>query len=161
MSARILIVDDIPSYLDEAAEQLRAEGYEVACAGSGLEGLALLQREPFNAILLDLNMAGLSGGETCRRIKAQPALRDTPLLILTAQAEAQALADSIEAGADDYVTKSGDLAVLKARLKAQLRRRQFEDENRGFREQLLRQEMDAREWRGAQELAAKRAAHIV
>jgi signal transduction histidine kinase len=72
------------------------------------------------------------------------------VLILTAESEGQALADCINAGADDYVTKSGDLSVLKARLKAQLRRRQFEAENRGFREQLLRSEMDARDLQASQ-----------
>ena len=160
MSTRVLIVDDSPTYLGEAAHQLEQEGYAVVCAGSGQACLDLLGAESVGAILLDLNMAGLSGMETCQRIKAQAALRDVPLLILTAESENQALAESINAGADDYVTKSGDLTVLKARLKAQLRRRQFEAENRGFREQLLRREMDARDLLASQALAQKRADHI-
>jgi DNA-binding response OmpR family regulator len=157
---RILVVDDSPSYLAEVAEQLRQESYDVVCAASGQEALDLLGAQSVDSILLDLNMPGLSGQETCQRVKAQPAWRDIPLIILTARSEAEAMLEGINAGADDYITKSADFDVLKARLKAQLRRRQFEDENRLFREQLLRKEMEALEMRAVQELAEDRAVHI-
>ena len=80
--------------------------------------------------------------------------------MLTSLSESEAMLEGINAGADDYITKSADFNVLTARLKAQLRRRQFEDENRGFREQLLRSEMEALEMRAVRELAETRAAHI-
>jgi DNA-binding response OmpR family regulator len=157
---RILAVDDSPTFRAELAEQLRGEGYDVIAVGSGEEALRLLEVQSVDAILLDRTMPGLSGQEVCAAIKANPALRNIPLLMLTASQERQAMLDGISAGADDYITKTADFSVLKARLKAQLRRCQFEDENRAFREQLLRHEMEALEMQAVKELADTRAANI-
>ncbi|MBI3723412.1 response regulator [bacterium] len=157
---RLLAVDDSLTYLHELAGQLRDEGYDVALARSGEEALDLLAVQPVDAILLDLVMPGLSGQETCRRIKSSPAWRETPVLILTAHDDRGAMLEGINAGADDYIGKSSDFEVLKARLRAQMRRRQFEDENRRIREALLRREQDALEARAARELAEVRAAQM-
>jgi len=157
---RILAVDDSLTYLSELAEELRQEGYDVVSAASGEEALELLAVQSVDAILLDFMMPGLSGKETCQMIKAHPSWRDVPLMILTALDERDAMLESINAGADDYITKSSEFDVLKARLRAQLRRRQFEDENRVFREQLLRREMEALEVQAVRELAETRATHI-
>lgn len=140
---RILAVDDSPTYLEHIAEQLRDEGYEVIKARSGEEALELLTVENVDCILLDLRMPGLSGTETCARIKSTPSLRRTPLIMLTALDERESMIEGINAGADDYVTKAASFDVIKARLRAQLRRKQFEDENRQIREELLRKEADA------------------
>ncbi len=155
---RILAVDDSPTYLQAVASQLRDDGYDVVLASSGEEALELLAIQPVSCILLDLVMPGMSGHETCRRIKSDPALRDIPLVILTAREEQQAMIDGINAGADDYIPKSTDFDVLRARLRAQMRRKHFEDENRHMREQLLRREIDAAEARAAREVAEVRAA---
>lgn len=157
---RVLAVDDSPTYLAELSEQLRQEGYDVVCAASGEEALELLAVQGVDAILLDMLMPGLGGKETCLRIKSQPAWRDLPLLLLTSLSEGEAMLEGINAGADDYITKGAEFDVLKARLRAQLRRRQFEDENRAFRERLLRSEMEALEVEAVRELAEARAAHI-
>jgi two-component system NtrC family sensor kinase len=157
---RVLAVDDSPSYLGELSEKLREEGYDVVQAVSGEDALQLLAVQSVDAILMDLSMPGLSGKEACRRIKAKPAWREIPLLILTATEEREAMLEGINAGADDYITKSSDFNVLMARLKAQLRRRQFEDENQAFREQLLRREMEALELQAVRELSETRAQHI-
>jgi PAS domain S-box-containing protein len=142
---RILAVDDSHTFLNELCEQLRGEGYDVVAARSGAEALELLAAQPVDCILLDLVMPEMSGEETCRRIKAEPAWRDIPLIILTALDEAAAMIAGINAGADDYITKTGEFGILKARLHAQLRRKQFEDETREIREQLHRREMQALE----------------
>jgi len=102
-------------------------------------------------------MPGLSGHETCRRIKSSPGWRHVPLMMLTALEERQAMIEGINAGADDYIPKSSDFEVLSARLRAQIRRKQFEDENRHIREQLLQAEIEAAEARSARELAETRA----
>jgi light-regulated signal transduction histidine kinase (bacteriophytochrome) len=146
--------------LAELSDRLREDAYDVIAAASGEDALALLAAQNVDAILLDRMMPGLSGQETCRRIKANPAWRDIPLLLLTASQERQDVLDGIQAGADDYIIKSEDFNVLKARLRAQLRRRQFEDENRIFRERILRQEMEALEMQAVKELAENRADHI-
>jgi signal transduction histidine kinase len=144
---KILAVDDSPTYLDELARHLRDEGYDVVKAVSGEEALELLSMQPVDAVLLDVVMPGLSGTEVCRRVKQAPALRYVPLIMLTAVSESEAMIQGMNAGADDYVTKSADFDVLKARLRAQLRRKQFEDENRRMREQLLAKESETRQAR--------------
>jgi PAS domain S-box-containing protein len=154
---RILAVDDSMTYLEELSDQLRGEGYEVIQARSGQEALDLLGVQSVDCILMDLVMPWLSGKETCVRIKKVPEWRDIPLVLITAHEEGEAMIEGINAGADDYIRKSSDFEVLKARLRAQLRRKQFEDENRQIREQLLGKELEAAEARAAKELAETRA----
>jgi two-component system, NtrC family, sensor kinase len=154
---KILAVDDSPTYLHALADTLRGEGYDVVLASSGEEALALLGVQPVDCVLLDLMMPGIGGEETCRRIKAAPAIRDTPLIMLTALEDREAMIRGLAAGADDFIAKSSDLAVLKARVLAQIRRKQFEDEHRHIREQLLRKEHEASEARASRALAEMRA----
>jgi two-component system, NtrC family, sensor kinase len=157
---KILAVDDSPTYLNELGGVLLAEGYDAVLASSGEAALELLAVQPVDCVLLDLAMPGLGGTETCRRIKAAPVVRDIPLIILTASEERAAMLDGLAAGADDYVPKSSEFEVLKARIRAQIRRKQFEDENRRIREELLRSEIEATEARAARELAETRAALV-
>ena len=155
---KILAVDDSITYLDQLATELRQEGYDVVLARSGDEALELLSVQVVDCILLDIVMPGLSGNETCRDIKAVPRLREIPLLMLTALEERQAMVEGMNSGADDFIPKSSDFDVVRARVRAALRRKQFEDENRGVREQLLRKELEAAEARAQRELAETRAA---
>jgi len=152
---RILTVDDSVTYLEEIAEQLRADGYDVIKAQSGEDALALLAVEAVDCILLDRIMPGLSGTETCTRIKSRPDLRNIPLIMLTARDQPDAMIDGMNAGADDYVAKSVEFDVIKARLRAQLRRKQFEDENRRMRENILKKDAEARAAREQSEARAE------
>jgi DNA-binding response OmpR family regulator len=154
---KILAVDDSLTYLEELGEALRDEGYDVICARSGEEAIELLAVQTVDCILLDLLMPGLSGQETCVRIKAAQSVRDVPLIMLTALDDRSAMIQGLSSGADDYISKSSEFEVLKARVRAQIRRKQFEDENRRIREELLRTELEAAEARAARELAATRA----
>ncbi len=154
---KILAVDDSLTYLNAVAAQLRQEGYDVVLAHSGEEALELLGVQMVDCILLDLIMPGLSGQETCRRIKSTPAWRDIPLIMHTAKDDREAMIEGINAGADDYIAKSSEFEVLRARLRAQLRRKQFEDENRHIREQLQLREIEAASARAAREVADVRA----
>ena len=157
---RILAIDDSVTYLQELADALRGDGYDVILAGSGEEALQLLAVQPVDCILLDLLMPGLSGRETCRRIKAAPGLRDIPLIMLTAIDDRAAMLDGLGAGADDYIQKSSELQVLKARMQAQLRRKQFEDENRRIRDELQKTTLEIAEARAERELTKARAVLI-
>ncbi len=139
---RLLAVDDSRTYLAEVGEQLREEGYEVILAQSGEEAIGVLERQSVDCILLDLVMPAMSGTETCRRIKQAPEWRDIPLVMLTAHDDRTAMIEGINAGADDYIAKSADFDVLKARLRAQLRRKHFEDETRSIRDKLVRREAE-------------------
>ena len=154
---RILAVDDSATYLADLAAVLREEGYDVVSARSGDEALELLAAQSMDCILLDLLMPGLSGRETCRRIKAVPSVRDIPLIIVTAVEDRTVLFDALEAGADDYIQKSAEFGVLKARVRAQLRRKQFEDDNRRIRLDQYQAELEAAEARAARVLANSRA----
>jgi two-component system, NtrC family, sensor kinase len=157
---RILAVDDSNTYLHELGDAMRGEGYDVVLARSGEEAFELLGVQVVDCILLDLIMPGLDGHETCRRIKGVPLVRDIPLIILTALENRETMLDSLGAGADDYISKSSDLEVLKARVRAQLRRKQFEDENRRIREELLQKELEGAEARAARDLAETRASLV-
>jgi two-component system, NtrC family, sensor kinase len=154
---RILSVDDDPDYLDILAARLRKRGYDVVRAVSGEEALAQLERGPVDCILLDRSMAGIGGLATCHRIKESPTTRHIPVIILTATEQREAVIESLAAGADDFVSKASGFDVLSARVQAQLRRKQIEDEQRTVREQLLRSELEATEARAARELAEARA----
>jgi two-component system NtrC family sensor kinase len=154
---KVLVADDSPTYLHGLADALRGEGYDVLLASSGEEALALLDVQSVDCILLDLMMPGIGGQETCTRIKSSPLLRDTPLIILTALDDREAMIRGLAAGADDFIAKTNDLAVLKARVLAQIRRKQFEEENRRIPEQLLRKEREASEAQAARALAEVRA----
>jgi PAS domain S-box-containing protein len=140
---RLLAVDDSITYLQELGSQLRQEGYDVVLATSGEEALELLAAQPVDCILLDLIMPGLSGQDTCRRIKLRAEWRYVPLIMLTARDDRDAMIEGFNAGADDYVAKSADFDVLKTRLRAQIRHKHFEDENRRIREELVRKETEA------------------
>lgn len=154
---RILAVDDSPTYIQAISDLLRDDGYDVVTAASGEEALALLEVQSVDCILLDRMMPGLSGEETCRRIKKSSNLRDIPLLILTAHEGQEEMLQGFSAGADDFISKSSEIDVLKARLRAQLRRKQFEDDNRRIREELIKREAEASEAKTNRELAEMRA----
>ena len=154
---RILAVDDSVTYLEELGAVLREADYDVVLARSGEEALELLSVQPVDCILLDLLMPGLSGQETCRLIKAAPVIRDVPLILLTALEDRSAMIEGLATGADDYISKSSEFEVLKARVSAQIRRRQFEDETRRIRAELFEREIEATEARAAREVAESRA----
>jgi two-component system NtrC family sensor kinase len=152
-----LAVDDSATYREELGSVLRAEGYEVISARSGEEAIELLSVQSVDCILLDLIMPGIGGKETCARLKSSPVIRDIPVILLTAVEDRGTMLEGLAVGADDYIEKSAAFEVLKARVRAQLRRRQVEDETRRVREQLLRSEFEASEARAARKVAEARA----
>ncbi|QPF75486.1 response regulator [Roseateles sp. DAIF2] len=154
---RILAVDDSPTFLAELASMLRDEGYDVLAARSGEQALEMLAAQGVDCVLMDLKMPGMGGQAACRFIKEDPALRDIPLILLTAVQDRSAMLAGLEAGADDFVAKSGEFELLKARVRAQLRRKQFEDEARRSRAEQHHNELEAAAARAARALADSRA----
>jgi CheY-like chemotaxis protein len=151
-AARILCVDDSATYRYSLKKLLTAEGYEVLMASSGEDALERLSREFVDCVLLDRMMPGLSGLETCKIIKQTPEWRNVPVVMLTATEKRDAIIEGLNAGADDYIAKSSDAEVLRGRVRAQVRRKHFEDENRAIREELHRKDIET-----AREQAANRA----
>jgi two-component system, NtrC family, sensor kinase len=156
----ILAVDDSLTYLHELADALRGEGCAVVLARSGEEALELLAVQHVDCIVLDLVMPGIGGEEACRRVKLAPVVREVPLIMATAGETREAMIGALAAGADDFVGKASGFEVLKARVRALIRRRQVEQEHRRIREELLRKELEATEARAAQALAQTRAALV-
>ncbi len=157
---KILAIGGEPVLLTALADHVRGEGYDVVPASSGDEALELLTFETMDCILLQLSGEDQSGLAMCRRIKSAPGLRDVPLVLMALDADPQAMIDALAAGADDYVLVSGDVQVLGARIRAQLRRRQLQDEHRLLRETLLHQQIQATQAQAAAEIAQTKAAMV-
>jgi two-component system, OmpR family, response regulator RegX3 len=121
MSSRILIVDDDHAILDVLDYLFSAEGFDVDTASHGEAGLAAALSRPYDLIVLDVVLPGLSGTEICRRLRTQG--KTAPILMLTARDAEVERVLGLELGADDYVTKPFSSAELVSRVRAILRRR--------------------------------------
>jgi two-component system response regulator RegX3 len=117
---RILVVEDEESFSDALGYMLRKEGFEVATAGTGPDGVAEYDRGGADLVLLDLMLPGLSGIEVCRQLRQRS---DVPVIMLTAKDAEVDKVVGLEIGADDYVTKPFSARELVARIRAVLRRR--------------------------------------
>src|SRR5581483_3149957 len=120
----ILVIDDDPAITSLLKRGLSYEGYAVAIAGTGEEGLALARNRPPDLIILDIMMPGINGLEVLRRLRA--ADDRLPVLMLTAKDAPADQVQGLEAGADDYVVKPFTFEVLLARVHVLLRRQQAE-----------------------------------
>ena len=118
-AARVLIVEDEPALLRALRINLRARGYAVATAAAGREALAEARRHPPDAVLLDLGLPDLDGGEVIRELRGWSR---APVIVLSGRADSGDKIGALDAGADDYVTKPFDMEELLARLRAALRR---------------------------------------
>jgi two-component system KDP operon response regulator KdpE len=119
---QILIVDDEPQIRRVLRSSLVAAGYEVVDAGRGEDALAALRTQKFDLVLLDINMPGLDGLETCRLIRRNS---DIAIIMLTVRNSDKDKIEALDAGADDYVTKPFSAQELMARIRAALRRIPF------------------------------------
>lgn len=120
---KILVVDDEEDILELVRYNLVREGYTVVCTASGEAALTIAGSDAVDLIVLDLMLPGIDGLEVARRLKARPANRDTPIVMLTAKGEEADIVAGLELGADDYVTKPFSPRILIARIKAVIRRR--------------------------------------
>ena len=127
MTARILVVDDVPANVRLLSARLAAEFYEVAGAAAGPEALARAAEWNPDIILLDVMMPGMDGYEVCRELKHNPATAHIPVVMVTALNDREERVRGLEAGADDFLSKPVDDATLFARLRALLRVKQVED----------------------------------
>jgi DNA-binding response OmpR family regulator len=118
---QILIVDDNDMNRDMLSRRLKRVGYGVLTAEDGESGLALLQEQRVDLILLDIMMPGISGLEVLQRIRQSHSQVQLPIIMATAKDESEEIVRAFELGANDYVTKPIDLPVLLARIKMHLR----------------------------------------
>jgi len=117
---KVLVVEDDSGIRQSLFETLGALGFAVGEASTGEEALQRLRMVDYDVVLLDINMPGMGGMETCRRIAQQdPGL---PIVVLTVRDEESDKVDALDAGADDYVTKPFQIRELTARLRSAVRR---------------------------------------
>jgi two-component system, NtrC family, sensor kinase len=157
--ARLLVIDDSPTYLTWLTEEMARDGYQVEAASCGREGMKCLAEHPFDCVLVDLMMPEMDGIEVCRQISQTWRTIDNPIvvLMLTAHETKEDMTRGLSAGADDFVGKSSDMAVLKARIHVLLRRKFFQEENRRIVEELKNKELEAVKSRAEKEAAESRA----
>ena len=128
MTARILVVDDIPTNVRLLDARLSAEYFDVLTATSGQEALDILSRERIDIVLLDVMMPGMDGFEVCRRIKADAKTHHIPVIMVTALDERADRILGLESGADDFLTKPVDDVSLITRVKNLTRIKLMHDE---------------------------------
>ncbi|MCO4773434.1 MAG: response regulator [Deltaproteobacteria bacterium] len=152
---RLLVIDDNPTNLKVAVSHLEAYSLEVLTARDGESGVKRAQLAKPDLILLDVQMPGIDGYETCRRLKAGPETADCPVIFMTAMTATQDKLRGFEVGAVDYVTKPFEASELLARVRAHLQIRALQDrlEDRALdlevrvaeRTNELQRELDAKE----------------
>ncbi|HMB75730.1 MAG TPA: PleD family two-component system response regulator [Kiloniellaceae bacterium] len=130
MSARILVVDDVPANVRLLEAKLTAEYFQVITAHDGASALACVEEHNPDLILSDIMMPGMDGFELCERLKADPRSAHIPVVMVTALNEARDRVRGLEAGADDFLTKPVNTLVLISRVKSLIRLKHMTDELR-------------------------------
>jgi two-component system cell cycle response regulator len=128
MTARILIVDDVPANTRLLEAKLAAEYYQVNSARDGFEALKIARDWQPDLILLDIMMPGMDGFKCCRLLKAEATTLHIPVVMVTALGEAGERLRGLEAGADDFLTKPVDYDTLMARIRSLVRLKRLLDE---------------------------------
>jgi DNA-binding response OmpR family regulator len=123
VAQRILVVEDETPIAEAVTYALRGAGYEVDIAADGATGLEATRERPFDLMVLDLMLPGLSGLDVCRAVRAES---DLPIVMLTARDAEVDRVLGLEIGADDYVTKPFSVTELVSRVRALLRRRDLD-----------------------------------
>ncbi len=130
MTARILVVDDIPANVKLLEARLVAEYFDVLTAADGYEALAICEKQPLDLILLDIMMPGIDGFEVCERLKANPRTAHIPVVMVTALDQPSDRVRGLKAGADDFLTKPVNDMQLMSRVKSLVRLKNVSDELR-------------------------------
>ncbi len=122
MSAHVMVVEDDEALATLLDYNLVKEGYQVSQVSNGEEALHAIAEEKPDLLLLDWMLPGVSGIEICRQVRAMTAVKDTPIIMLTARGEEADRVRGLRTGADDYLTKPFSMSELTARVQALLRR---------------------------------------
>jgi PAS domain S-box-containing protein len=126
--SNILIVDDNPFNLELLADVIRKQGYEPRPVPNGRLALVAAQKDPPDLILLDINMANMNGFEVCKRLKADAALKDIPVIFITGLNETADKVKAFSMGAVDYITKPFQNEEVCARVETHMRLRRLQKE---------------------------------
>src|ERR1022692_679595 len=130
MTARVLVVDDVPANVKLMEARLSAEYFDVITAMSGQEALTICERAECDLVLLDVMMPDMDGFEVCRRLKTSPATHHIPVVMVTALDQPSDKVRGLEAGADDFLTKPVTDVALISRVRSLARLKMVTDELR-------------------------------
>ncbi len=130
MTARVLVIDDVPANVKLLEARLSAEYFDVTTAFSGAEALALCERAECDIVLLDVMMPDMDGFEVCRKLKSNPATHHIPVVMVTALDQPSDRVKGLEAGADDFLTKPVSDIALISRVRSLSRLKMVTDELR-------------------------------
>jgi two-component system cell cycle response regulator len=130
MTARILVVDDVPATLRLLEARLLAEYFEVVTATSGAEAIEACETAKIDVVLLDVMMPEMNGFDVCRRLKADPSTAHIPVVMVTVLDSVSERVRGLEAGADDFLTKPVNDLQLMTRVKSLVRLKMLSDELR-------------------------------
>lgn len=159
--ARILAVDDSRIYLEQLSRKLSESGFQVTTANDGAQALSLLDDGAFHIVVVDVVMPEMDGFEVCRRARrwAEDNQKQLGLLILSGRENKEVLVQSLESGADDFVSKSQDIEVILAHIKSLVRRIRMMRHIQAINQKTHQQEMALREAEWNQKQAEERAVH--
>lgn len=135
---RLLIVDDIRENREILRRRFERQGFLATEASGGVEALALIEREDFDVVLLDMMMPDLSGLEVLARIRGTHSPGSLPVIMVTAKSQSEDVVDALNRGANDYITKPVDFSIALARVITQVGRRRAEEKIQQMNEELSR-----------------------
>jgi class 3 adenylate cyclase len=140
---RVLIVDDNEVNRDLLAKRLQRQGYEVTVASNGFEALELMGSMSLDLVLLDIMMPQMNGYQVLETLKADPALRHIPVVMISAVNDIDSIVRCIELGAEDYLSKPFNPVLLKARINACLEKKRLRDQEQAYLKKLAEEQEKA------------------
>jgi len=132
----ILVVDDSPTIRMKLSFDLETQGHSVTTARNGREALTLMQEQAFDLVLLDILMPEMNGYDVLRHMNQDAQLRNIPVIVISAFDEIESLIRCIQMGAEDYLLKTLDPVLLKARIDASLEKKRWHDQEQAYLQQL-------------------------
>ena len=153
LDGRILVVDDDENNRDVLARTLAKKGYTVVQAADGADALRVLSEDrEIEVVLLDILMPGMNGWEALQRIKADEALKSTPVIMISGLGETDAVVRCLELGADDFVQKPFVPTILKARVNASIEHKRVRDREQDLYEKLQGSYRELREFMASESI---------
>lgn len=141
-AGNILVVDDIEVNRKLVQHQMTVLGYNISQAENGLSALAQMKASPPDVLLLDINMPVMNGVEVIQHMKANPALANIPIVVISGITDIEKIAQCIELGADDYLIKPHDFRLLKARIENHIEKKKLRDREQSLVSRIEKYSLD-------------------
>ena len=144
ITSKILIVDDEPFNVDYLEQELEDLNYETIVAANGQEALEKIINESPDLVLLDIMMPIMDGFSVLEKVRKDPSIRNTPIIVISASNDLQSVVKGIQLGAEDYLPKPFEPTLLKARIQSSLEKKHLRDLQNNYLKSLEREMNTAR-----------------